>query len=289
MSNTNASHSSSSATTSSMPFLHHLEELRWHLIRIIIAILVCGIVAFFSKSFVFDYLLFGPKRTDFWTYRMLCEISKAMSVQEASMCMDQLPFVVQSRKVAGQFSIHIWTAILVGFIASFPYALYEVWRFIAPALYEKERKYTKGFIFICSFLFFLGVLFGYYIITPLSIHFLATYSVSSEIVNEFDIDSYVALVRTSVLSCGVIFELPVLIYFFARIGLVQSSFLRKHRKYALIIVLALSAVITPPDVASQIIVSSPILVLYEVSILITHLMERNNKQQKNIVPVDQDI
>lgn len=271
---------SSSTTVSQMSFLQHLEELRWHLIRIVLGVLITGTIAFICKSFIFDTLLFGPKRSDFFTYRMLCELSTWMGVEDASMCMDTLPFVVQSRKVAGQFSIHIWTAILAGFIVSFPYTLYEIWRFIAPALYDKEKKYTKGFIFICSFLFFLGVLFGYYIITPLSIHFLGTYSVSKEIVNEFDIDSYVALVRTSVLSCGVIFELPVLIYFFAKIGLVTSAFLATYRKYALIIVLAISAVITPPDIASQIIVSIPILVLYEISILITKAMER--KQSKSL-------
>jgi len=150
----------------------------------------------------------------------------------------------------------------------FPYIIFEFWKFISPGLYEKERKNARGFIFIASILFFIGVLFGYYIVTPLSINFLGNYSVSSEIFNDFDLSSYIGLLRASVLASGIIFELPIIIYFLTRVGIVTPEFLRKNRKISLVVVLSLSAIITPPDIASQIIVSIPILILYEVSILL---------------------
>lgn len=265
-----------------MSFLDHLEELRWHLIRATFAILVMGIIAFIAKGFVFDVLIFGPKNPDFPTYRGLCKLSQLMGMDN-SLCFRELPFSVQSRKVAGQFSVHIWTSITAGFIAAFPYVLYEFWKFIAPAMYDAERKYSKGFIFISSFLFFIGVLFGYYVITPLSINFLGGYQVSEQVLNEFDIDSYIALVRSSVIACGLIFELPIIMYFLAKVGLVTPEFLKKYRKFALVIVLILSAIITPPDITSQVIVAIPVLILYEVSILITKIVVRNNrKNDKNL-------
>ncbi len=265
----------------SMSFLDHLEELRWHLIRATVAVLIAAVAAFIAKEFIFDVLIFGPKKADFPTYNGLCNLSKLLGLDE-SLCFKELPFSVQSRKVAGQFSVHIWTSITAGFVAAFPYVLYEFWKFIAPALYEKERKNSKGFIIICSCLFFLGVLFGYYVITPLSINFLGGYQVSEEVLNEFDIDNYITLVRVSVISCGLIFELPVIMFFLTKVGLVTPQFLKKYRKFALVIVLILSAVITPPDIVSQIIVAIPILVLYEVSIFISKIVIK--KQNKNLIP-----
>ncbi|MDY8137840.1 twin-arginine translocase subunit TatC [Aquimarina sp. 2201CG5-10] len=266
----------------SMSFLDHLEELRWHLIRATVAILIAGIAAFIAKEFIFDVIIFGPKKADFPTYKGLCNISKLLGLDE-SLCFKELPFSVQSRKVAGQFSVHIWTSITAGFILAFPYVLYEFWKFIAPAMYDNERKYSKGFIITCSFLFFLGVLFGYYVITPLSINFLGGYQVSKEVLNEFDIDSYIALVRASVIACGLIFELPVIMFFLTKVGLVTPEFLKKYRKYALVVVLILSAVITPPDIASQVIVAIPILILYEVSIVISKIViKRQNKKLKDL-------
>lgn len=262
----------------SMSFLDHLEELRWHLIRSTFAVLIAGIIAFIAKEFIFDVIIFGPKKADFPTYNGLCNLSKLLGLDE-SLCFKELPFTVQSRKVAGQFSVHIWTSITAGFIIAFPYVLYEFWKFLAPALYDNERKYSKGFIIICSCLFFLGVLFGYYVIAPLSINFLGGYQVSAEVLNEFDIDSYIGILRASVISCGLIFELPVVMYFLAKVGLVTPEFLRKYRKYALVVVLILSAIITPPDIASQIIVAIPILILYEVSIVITKIVTKKENEK----------
>jgi sec-independent protein translocase protein TatC len=262
-----------------MTFLDHLEELRWHLIRATLSIVILGSVAFLLKGFIFDYILFGPKKTDFITYQWFCQISQTLG-QGNSFCITEMPFRIQSRTLAGQFSAHLWTSILAGFIVGFPYVLYEFWRFISPGLHINERKNARGFIFVASFLFFLGVLFGYYIVTPLSINFLGNYSVSEEVFNDFDLSSYIGMLRASVLACGLIFELPILIYFFTKIGLITPAFLRKNRKFALVIVLSLSAIITPPDIASQIIVSIPVLILYEVSIWISKWVYR--RQQKEM-------
>jgi sec-independent protein translocase protein TatC len=261
----------------SMPFLEHLEELRWHLIRSILAIVIAGGLAFLAKDFIFDYLLFGPKKQDFPTYKWLCSAARALGFDEG-FCLDELPFRVQSRTVAGQFSAHIWTSITAGFIIAFPYVVYQLWLFISPGLLKHERRKARGFIFVSSLLFFLGVLFGYFVITPLSLRFLGTYSVSAEIFNDFDLSSYTALVRASVLSAGFIFELPILVYFLTKIGLITPELMRKYRKISLVLVLTLSAIITPPDIASQIIVAIPIMILYEVSIFISKSVTNRSEQ-----------
>ena len=260
-----------------MSFLDHLEELRWHLIRSVLAVVIIAVVAFLFKDFIFDVLLFGPKNKDFITYRWFCSISQTLG-QGSSFCIEELPFRIQSRTMAGQFSAHLWTSVLAGFILSFPYIIYEFWKFISPGLYEKERTNARGFIFIASILFFIGVLFGYYIVTPLSINFLGNYSVSTEIFNDFDLSSYIGLLRASVLASGIIFELPIIIYFLTRIGVITPEFLKKNRKISLVLVLSLSAIITPPDVVSQIIVSIPILILYEVSIIIAKIVKKNQEK-----------
>ena len=263
-----------------MSFLDHLEELRWHLIRSVIAILIIAVLAFIFKDFIFDVLLFGPKKNDFITYKWFCSISQSIG-QGNSFCIDELPFRIQSRTMAGQFSAHLWTSILAGFILAFPYIIFEFWKFISPGLYENERKNARGFIFIASLLFFFGILFGYYIVTPLSINFLGNYSVSSEIFNDFDLNSYIGLLRASVLASGIIFELPIIVYFLTKIGIITPAFLRKNRKISLVLVLSLSAIITPPDIASQIIVSIPILMLYEVSILISRMVVKKQDSLTN--------
>ena len=251
-----------------MSFLDHLEELRWHLIRSCLSVFLFGIIAFFFKDFIFDTLIFGPKKIDFVTYRFFCDLSK--NIWDSTIfCITELPFRIQSRTVAGQFSAHLWTSILAGFIIAFPYVIYEFWKFVSPGLHKNEKKNARWFIFSSSILFFTGILFGYYVVTPLSVNFLGSYSVSNEIFNDFDLSSYIGLVRASVLASGLIFELPILIYFLTKVGMVTPVFLKKNRKYALVIVLSIAAIITPPDVISQIIVSIPILILYEISIFIS--------------------
>ncbi len=260
-----------------MSFLDHLEELRWHLIRSTLAIIVFGTLAFIFKEFIFDQLIFGPKKASFPTYQLLCKSAQTLGFD--SFCFTELPFRIQSRTMAGQFSAHIWTSITAGFILAFPYVLFEFWKFVSPGLRMNERKSARGFIFVASLLFFIGVLFGYYVVTPLSINFLSNYQVSSEVFNDFDLSSYIGLVRACALSGGLIFELPIIIYFLTKIGLVTPEYLRKYRKFALVIVLIISAIITPPDIASQIIVTIPIVILYEISIFISKAVIKNQDKK----------
>jgi len=264
-----------------MSFLDHLEELRWHLIRSVAAVVILGCVAFVFSRFIFDVIIFAPSRMDFPTYRFFCDIATSLGFDSA-FCKDKLPFSIQSRTMGGQFSADIWTSIYVGFVIAFPYVLYELWKFISPGLHPKERQHSRGFILVASMLFFMGVLFGYYVVAPLSINFLGTYQVSEIVLNEFDIDSYIGNVRTSVLACGVLFELPIIIYFLTKVGIVTPEILKKYRKIALVVVLILSAVITPPDVTSQIIVALPVILLYQVSIYISKVVLRREakKEQK---------
>lgn len=262
-----------------MSFLDHLEELRWHLIRSTTAVVIIAVLAFIAKDFIFDVLLFGPKKADFPTYKLLCRAAQAIGLD--SFCFTELPFRIQSRTMSGQFSAHIWTSITAGFIVAFPYVIWEFWKFVSPGLKHNERKTSRGFIIVASLLFFVGVLFGYYVITPLSINFLGSYQVSSQVFNDFDLSSYISLVRASVLASGLIFELPIIIYFLTKIGVVTPEILKKYRKFALVGVLIISAVITPPDIASQVIVAIPVLILYEVSIFISKgVVRRQNKKAK---------
>ena len=259
-----------------MSFLDHLEELRWLLIRSAIAIFLMGIVAFVKINYIFDHFLLVFKDPNFVTYRFLCEMSKKLGTD--GLCIDKIDFKIQSLKMSEQFSAHLWLAFTFGFILAFPYILYEIWKFIKPALYKEEQKYASAFVIISSFLFFIGILFGYFIIAPLSVNFLGNYSVSQDVERNFKLASYIAIIKTSVLSSGLIFELPIFIYFLAKMGLVTPEFLKKYRKYAFVIVLILAAIITPPDVLSQIIVTIPMMILYEVGIVISKIIVKKQNQ-----------
>ena len=260
-----------------MSFLDHLEVLRWHLVRSSIAVLSVTVVAFvFFKKFIFETIVFGPTTPEFYTYKLFCSISQKFNTE--GLCIKEFPFTLQSTEVGENFSIHIWTSITAGFIIAFSYVLWEIWKFISPGLYKKERKNAVAFIFISSMLFFAGVTFGYFVITPISINFFGSYSVSETIQNDFKIASYIAMMKSAVLASGVMFELPVVIYFLSKMGIVTPTFLKTYRKHAVVVVLILAAAITPPDVISQIIVTIPILILYEVSIVITSVVyKRANK------------
>ena len=261
-----------------MSFLDHLEDLRWHLIRSVSAIMIVATLAFIFSRTIFELIIFAPIEMDFPTYSMLCKAAQFIKV-ETTFCVEELPMIIQNRTMAGQFSADIWTSIYAGFIIAFPYVMYQLWKFISPGMHQTERKHSRGFIIVCSFLFFLGVLFGYYIVTPLSINFLANYSISELVDNQIDVSSYIGLVRSAAIASGLVFELPIIIYFLTKIGLVTPEFLKKYRKYALVIVLILSAIITPPDIPSQIIVAIPILILYQVSIYISKVVVRNEKRK----------
>ncbi|MFC4721219.1 twin-arginine translocase subunit TatC [Geojedonia litorea] len=262
-----------------MSFLDHLEDLRWHLIRATLAIMLVATVAFIFSRAIFRDIIFAPIYMNFPTYTFLCKCATFINV-DTTFCGEELPMIIQNRTMAGQFSADIWTSIFAGFVIAFPYVIYQFWKFISPGLHENERKHSRGFIIISSLLFLLGVLFGYYIVTPLSINFLANYNISDIVENQIDISSYISLVRSSALASGLVFELPIIIYFLTKVGLVTPQFLKKYRKYALVLVLILSAIITPPDIASQIIVAIPILILYQVSIYISAIVVRNQKRKE---------
>jgi len=262
-----------------MSFLDHVEELRWHLIRSTMVIMGMAVIAFLFKRIIFDVILLAPTKANFDTYQFFCKVSQFFGTE--GLCIEDIPMTIQSLAMAEQFSVHIWTSITVGFIIAFPYVIWEFWKFISPGLYEKERKGARSFIFISSMLFFLGVLFGYYIVTPLSVNFLGNYSVSDAVSSNIKIGSYIGLVRSSLLASGLIFELPIIMFFLTKMGLITPEFLKKYRKHALVVVLVLAAIITPPDIISQVIVAIPILILYEVSIYISKVvLKRELKKEK---------
>lgn len=250
-----------------MSFFDHLEELRWHLIRSLIAIAVFAVAAFIAKGLIFHTILLGPSRIDFWTYRKLCEL--AVLVHSPPLCIDELKFIIQSRQMTGQFTMHITSSFVAGIICAFPYVFWEIWRFIKPGLYPKERKAARGATFYVSMLFLTGVLFGYFIVTPISVNFLSNYQLDPTILNEFDIISYVSTVITLILACGFLFQLPIVVLFLTKAGIVTPELLRKYRRHAIIVILVLGAVLTPPDPFSQILVAIPLMGLYEISIMIS--------------------
>ena len=261
-----------------MSFLEHLEALRWHIIRSFIAIVVVGIVAFINKDLVFDEVIFAPSRINFITYVLLCDLSGLLDMGNR-LCMQGIQFTIQNLDMAGQFLTHIKVSFTVGFILAFPYIFWEFWRFIKPGLYEKEAKSARGMVFICSILFLLGVLFGYFIITPFSVTFLGSYHVSEQVQNNINLGSYITVISMISLATGIIFELPVVSYLLSKLGILTPELMIKYRKHSIIIILFLGAMITPPDVASQIIISIPILILYEISIRISRRVNKKYQEE----------
>ncbi len=264
-------------TDGDMTFLQHLEELRWHIIRAVIAIVAGAIVAFMFKNFIFDTVILAPNNPDFITNRLLCRLADA--VKAPALCINQNPVDLISIKMSGQFTTHINISLVAGLIMAFPYVFWEFWSFFRPALYEKERKYARGAVTMASLLFMTGILFGYFIITPLSINFLGSYRVSDLVNNQINITSYIGSVTSVALSAGITFELPIVVFFLARIGVVTPEFMRKYRKHSIVVVLIVAAVITPPDVFSLILVTIPLILLYELSIFIAARVVRKRAEQ----------
>lgn len=270
----------SKRNNSEMSFLEHLEELRWHIIRSVASIMIFAVCAFIFKKILFDVIILGPSKPEFFTNASLCLLSAKLNLP--AICINQTPLNLQNINMAGQFSTHIWIAFMAGIIISFPYIFWEFWRFIKPALYAEEIKHSRGAIFFASSLFTVGILFAYYVICPLSINFLGSYKVSESVDNIINLSSYISTISSIVLACGIMFELPVFIYFLSKVGLVTSSFLTKYRRHAIIICLTVSAIITPPDVFSQILVCLPLLLLYESGILIAKRIEKVKLPKKSL-------
>jgi len=251
-----------------MSFFEHLEALRWHLIRAAISVVVFALVAFFNYDFIFDKIIMGPFKPDFWTYRMMCKLGDGF-------CVSKINATIINTEVAGQFMLQINSSVLIGIILSIPYILWELWRFIKPALLTKERQAASGFVFYASGLFIVGILFGYYVIAPESISFLASYTVSDTIKNQFTIGSYLSMVATITLIIGIVFELPILIYILASLGILTGTFMKKTRRYSVVILLIVGAIISPsPDFLTTMIATIPLFALYEVGIVVASMVEK---------------
>jgi sec-independent protein translocase protein TatC len=261
-----------------MTFWEHLEELRWHLVRSAAVLMILAIVAFINRKIIFDQIILAPKNADFITYRLFCQLGDFLGIE--SICMKDFTLKIINIELSGQFMTHLYISFIVSLIAAFPYFLWEVWSFIRPALKEKERRYSRGAVLASTVLFFMGVLFSYYLIVPLTINFFGGYQVSEAVANSITLSSYVNSVITVTVACGVVFEMPILVFFLTKVGIVTPAFLKRNRKYSLIILLTISAIITPPDIASQIIVCLPLQLLYEFSIMVSKRVYKIDQKKK---------
>lgn len=250
-----------------MSFIDHLEELRWRLVRSVSAIFVFFAASFAFKDFVFNKVLFGPTKADFLTYRLLCQLAEKYNLSDA-VCIREITYDIVNLEMAGQFMVHLKASLALGLILAFPYLIWELWLFIKPGMYEKEIKASRGAILSSALLFFAGVAFGYFILSPFSINFFANYSVSDNVQNTFSLTNYINFVSMFSLLSGLMFQLPVVIYFLAKIGMVSAQLMRTYRRHSFLGILVISAIITPADPGTMIIVAIPLYVLYEISIFI---------------------
>lgn len=260
-----------------MTFWDHLDELRWHIMRSLIAVVVFAIVAFVNREIIFDYIILAPSTSDFITNRALCKLGDLLSV--SALCVKDMKLQIINIKMSGQFLTHMYISIVAGFIMAFPYVLWEIWRFVKPAMKATEQKYSSGGVFISSVLFLMGILFSYFLIVPLTVNFLGTYQVSESVYNQISLTSYINTVVSVTFSVGLVFELPILVYFLTKIGILTPDFMRNNRKYMYVIMLILSAIITPPDMFSQVLVVLPLIVLYELSIGVSNRVYKKGLEE----------
>lgn len=270
-----------------MAFLDHLEELRWHVVRAVAAIFIMMIVAFIYTKEIFEYVIFAPGHVDFITFRWLCRLGDLTGA--AGLCVTEIPMKIQSRFLMGQFTMQLQASFVIGLVVAFPYVVWELWSFVKPGLYSKEKKGSRGAVFSISTLFILGISFGYFILSPMTVAFLANYSISPRISNEFDITSYVSTISILVLSSGILFQLPVVIFFLTKVGMVTPSLLRSYRKHAVVAILLIGAIITPSsDPLSLSLISIPLYILYEISIFISGVeLRRKVKREQAEALLDQ--
>jgi len=255
-----------------MSFLGHLEELRWRLVRIAIAVLVLGIVLWFFQTWIMDNLFLSMKNPDFITFQLMCKYF--------GICVHEIPVKMQSMTMTGQFSYALMMSALGGVVLAFPFIFYQIWSFVKPGLKKKEKTISKGIVFYVSILFFIGISFGYFVVAPLCVQFFGSYQITKELKNIFTISSYMSMILSTIFYSGLLFLLPVISYLFTKLGVLSSAFLRKYRKHSIIGILILSALITPPDLISQVIVGIPILILYETGIFVSARVEKKLKIQQ---------
>lgn len=260
-----------------MGFWDHLEELRGHIFRSLGAVFVLAVGAFIAKSFIFDRIILAPKSENFITNRLLCSLGDLLSVD--ALCIGRLNLSMQNINMSGQFMMHMYVSLIAGLIIAAPYIIWEIWRFIMPALKPREKMYSRGAVFFSSLLFLSGVAFAYFLIVPLTINFLGTYQVSPDVPNQIQLNSYISTVVSVTIAVGIVFELPILVFFLTKVGVITPTFMRKNRRVMLVIVLVLSAIITPPDVFSQILVCIPLIGLYELSIKISEKVYKQRQAE----------
>jgi len=256
-----------------MSFLDHLEELRWHLMRSVVAIVVVGIFAFINVTWLLDNVLLWPTHADFPLHQFLCQFQEAL-------CFDESNIELIATSPYEQFLKSISIAFVTGFIVAFPYLLWEIWRFIKPGLHPHERNGLRGNVAIMSLLFFLGIAFSYFIITPFSVRFLSTFELSANISNMWTIGKMVGMITQISVGGGIIFEMPILVYYLAKMGILTHVGMKTYRRHAIVVLLVLSAILTPPDVTSQILIFVPLFFLYEISIGIARRV--TNRREKEI-------
>jgi len=265
-----------------MSFIDHLEALRWHIIRSGLVWLGAAIFIFVHVDWIFDHIIFAPAQSDFITYSGLCNLGHFLNIGDA-LCMPPINIQLQGNTISGPFMSAISIAMVGGMILAFPYLFWELWRFIKPALSAKELKYSRGSIFWVSTCFFLGALFGYFLLAPFTFNFLANFNLGTRGAYRYmpTLDDYIDTLNDIILGCGLSFELPIVAYILTKIGLISADFLKKYRKYAFVIILILAAIITPsPDWTSQIIVAVPLLLLYEISVLIAIKVDRAHQKKE---------
>ncbi|MEM6261035.1 MAG: twin-arginine translocase subunit TatC [Bacteroidota bacterium] len=256
-----------------MSFLDHLEELRWHLMRSLAVIMIIGIGLFVNIQWFIDTVILAPFSPEFPVNKFLCDLNQ-------SLCFDSVGVSYQAIDPYEQFLRAIGLAFFGGFIIAFPYVLWETWRFMKPGLHAHERGKLKGTVFILSVLFFIGVAFAYYVVLPFSVQFLSSFKLSEAIQNQWRIGKVISLVTQIVVAGGILFELPMMVFFFSKLGLLTPAFMRTYRRHALVILLVMAAIITPPDVLSQILIFLPLVILYEFSVMICVVV--NRKRDKEI-------
>jgi sec-independent protein translocase protein TatC len=265
---------------SEMSFIDHLEVLRSHLFRSVVAIAIGAILAGIYNKFIIKNVLLGPTHDSFPTYSLICKLGKSLHLGDA-LCMQGIQLKLQSTEVSGQFSMWFSVILISGLIMAFPYVFYQFWNFIRPALTKKELHRTRGVIFWVSFLFFTGVLFGYFVVAPYAINFFFHFQLDEAVQNIWTINSYLDMMLPLVLGSGLAFQLPLVMLFLAKIGLVTARFLRSKIKYAIVIILIVAGIITPgPDVVSQLAVTIPLLLLYMVSIFLTARVDKERAAEE---------
>ncbi|MCB0570982.1 MAG: twin-arginine translocase subunit TatC [Phaeodactylibacter sp.] len=263
-----------------MSFLEHLEELRWHIIRSLAVIASLGIVLFIFHKWLFDDIIFGPTKPEFFSYRFACWLSESLGLG-STFCFEPPVFPKIAIGFGEPFIMSIKVSFVMGFLMAIPYVLWEFWRFIKPGLYAREQHAARGLVGVCSALFLTGVLFGYYIIAPFAINFLVGYDVPG-VQNTPTMSSFINYMIMFTAPAGLIFELPVIVYFLSKAGLVTPADMRQYRRHSIVGILILAAVITPPDVVTQFLIGVPLYVLYEASILVSARVARELAREEAV-------